>query len=244
MNKISVALIEDHHLTRCGIKAALKGCEEIEFIGEAANGLQGISLLEKTPPDVAIVDIGLPGLVDGIELTKRFKEFAKTLKDRSLNQQPKVLILTMQDNEDSVLAALAAGADSYCMKNVMFEKLVDAIIETHSGANWIDSSIARIVLARMDNPFQEATIPAGIPTVPIHALDPEDNELLAVNPLTQREREVIQLIVEGYSNEEIGGELHISLGTVKTHVRNILTKLSCDDRTSAAVRALRAGLVN
>lgn len=243
MNKISVALIEDHHLTRSGIKAALNDCEDIEFIGEAANGLQGITLLEKTPPDVAIVDLGLPGLVDGIELTKRFKEFVKA-KTSSLDKQPKVLILTMQDNEDSVLAAFAAGADSYCMKNVMFEKLVDAIVETHSGANWIDSSIARIVLARIDNPFEEAVISAGVPTISIHALNPEEKELLTVNPLTQRERDVIQLIVEGYSNEEICAELHISLGTVKTHVRNILTKLSCDDRTSAAVRALRAGLVN
>ena len=243
MTKISVALIEDHHLTRSGIKAALNDCEDIDFIGEAANGLQGITLLEKTPPDVAIVDIGLPGLVDGIELTKRFKEFIKA-RSSSLNKQPKVLILTMQDNEDSVLAAFAAGANSYCMKDVMFEKLVDAIVETHSGANWIDSSIARIVLARMSNPFQDAAIPAGVPTISIHALNPEDKELLTVNPLTQRERDVIQLIVEGYSNEEICGELHISLGTVKTHVRNILNKLSCDDRTSAAVRALRAGLVN
>ena len=136
MTKISVALIEDHHLTRSGIKAALNDCEDIEFIGEAANGLQGITLLEQTPPDVAIVDIGLPGLVDGIELTKRFKEFIKA-KSSNLDKQPKVLILTMQDNEDSVLAAFAAGADSYCMKNVMFEKLVDAIVETHAGANWI-----------------------------------------------------------------------------------------------------------
>lgn len=181
--------------------------------------------------------------MDGIELTKRFKEFVQA-KSSSFDNQPKVLILTMQDNEDSVLAAFAAGANSYCMKDVMFEKLVNAIVETHSGANWIDSSIARIVLARMDNPFQVAAIPVGVPTISIHALKPEDNELLTVNPLTQREREVIQLIVEGYSNEEIGGELHISLWTVKTHVRNILTKLSCDDRTSAAVRALRAGLVN
>lgn len=244
MNKISVALVEDHHLTRAGIKAALEDCKEIEFLGEAANGLQGITLLEKDPPDVAIIDIGLPGLIDGIELTKRFKEYVKTPIITNIDKQLKVLILTMQDNEESVLAAFAAGADSYCMKDVSFEKLVDAIVETHSGANWIDPSIAQIVLARMNNPFKEAIASASAPTVTIHALKPEDNELLTANPLTQREREVIELIVEGYSNEEIGEELYISLGTVKTHVRNILNKLACDDRTSAAVRALRAGLVN
>lgn len=244
MNKINVALVEDHHLTRSGIKAALEDCEEISFIGEAANGLQGITLLEKTPPDVAIIDIGLPGLVDGIELTKRFKEYVKQSKTLNLENQPKVLILTMQDNEESVLAAFAAGADSYCMKDVSFEKLVEAIVETHLGENWIDSSIAKIVLARINNPFKAMATSVAVPTVSIHALKPEDSELLMTNPLTQREREVIELIVEGYSNEEIGEELHISLGTVKTHVRNILDKLACDDRTSAAVRALRAGLVH
>jgi DNA-binding NarL/FixJ family response regulator len=243
MNQISVSLIEDHHLTRAGIKAALNDCPQIDFIDEASNGLQGITLLEKTPPDVAIIDLGLPGLVDGIELTKRFKKFVKA-QNGSLDNQPKVLILTMQGNEDSVLAAFAAGADSYCMKNVMFEKLLQAIVETHAGANWIDSSIARIVLERINNPYLITAVPAGVPTVSIHALQPEENELLSANPLTQREREVLRLIVDGCTNEEICQELYISLGTVKTHVRNVLTKLSCDDRTSAAVRALRAGLIN
>lgn len=243
MNQISVSLIEDHHLTRAGIKAALNDCPQIDFIDEASNGLQGITLLEKTPPDVAIIDLGLPGLVDGIELTKRFKKFVKA-QNGSLDNQPKVLILTMQGNEDSVLAAFAAGADSYCMKNVMFEKLLQAIVETHAGANWIDSSIAGIVLERINNPYLVAAVPAGVPTVSIHALHPEENELLSANPLTQREREVLRLIVDGCTNEEICQELFISLGTVKTHVRNVLTKLSCDDRTSAAVRALRAGLIN
>ena len=244
MNKISVALIEDHHLTRAGIKAALEDCEELEFIGEAANGLQGITLLEKTLPDVAIVDIGLPGLVDGIELTKRFKEYIQTPKTPSVDNQPKVLILTMQDNEESVLAAFAAGADSYCMKDVSFEKLVEAVVETNAGENWIDSSIARIVLARMNNPFKESVNSATISTVSINGVDPEYSQLLMANPLTEREKEVIELIVEGCSNEEICKQLYISLGTVKTHVRNILNKLSCDDRTQAAVRALRAGLVD
>jgi DNA-binding NarL/FixJ family response regulator len=243
MNKINVALVEDHHLTRSGIKAALEDCDEISFIGEAANGLQGITLLEKTLPDVAIIDIGLPGLVDGIELTKRFKEYVKQSKTLNLENH-KVLILTMQDNEESVLAAFAAGADSYCMKDVSFEKLVEAIVETHLGENWIDSSMRESFLARMNNPFKAMATSVAVPTVSIHALKPEDSELLMTNPLTQREREVIELIVEGYSNEEIGEELHISLGTVKTHVRNILDKLACDDRTSAAVRALRAGLVH
>jgi DNA-binding NarL/FixJ family response regulator len=244
MNRVSIVLIEDHHLTRVGIKAALEDCEEIKFIAEASNGLQGITLLEKTLPDVAIIDLGLPGLVDGIELTKRFKEYVQTRQLDSSISQPKVLILTSQDQEESILAAFAAGADSYCMKDLKFEKLLEAILETHRGANWIDPSIARIVLARLNNPFKEVVASSAIPTVSIHGLKPEDNELLQSNPLTRRENEIIELIVEGYGNEEIAEQLFISMGTVKTHVRNILNKLACDDRTQAAVRALRAGLVS
>jgi two-component system, NarL family, response regulator LiaR len=178
MNRVSIVLIEDHHLTRVGIKAALEDCEEIKFIAEASNGLQGITILEKTLPDVAIIDLGLPGLVDGIELTKRFKEYVQTCQLDSSISQPKVLILTSQAQEESILAAFAAGADSYCMKDLKFEKLLEAILETHRGANWIDPSIARIVLARLNNPFKAVVGSSVIPTVSIHGLKPEDNELL------------------------------------------------------------------
>jgi DNA-binding NarL/FixJ family response regulator len=212
MSKIRVALIEDHDLTRVGIRTALQQRSEIEFVGEAANATEGLNLLETSKPDIGIVDIGLPDM-DGIELTRRFKDFQASEEE----SQTKILVLTLQDNEDAVLAAFAAGADSYCMKNISFDNLLEAIQVTFEGNAWIDPAIAKIVLKK--------------------------TKLIEADPLTERELEVLQLIVEGCSNAAIAERLYITVGTVKTHVRNILNKLCADDRTQAAVRALRSGLV-
>jgi DNA-binding NarL/FixJ family response regulator len=239
MSKISVALIEDHDLTRVGIRTALQQRNEIEFVGEAANAAEGLKLLETSRPDIGIVDIGLPDM-DGIELTRRFKESQATEE----GAQTKVLVLTLQDNEEAVMAAFAAGADSYCMKNISFDNLLEAIQVTHEGNAWIDPAIARIVLKQTR--VNEAGVDAAAlkqPTVTINAAEPEYSQLIEAYPLTERELEVLQLIVEGCSNAAIAEKLYITVGTVKTHVRNILNKLCADDRTQAAVRALRSGLV-
>ena len=238
MNKVRVTLIEDHDLTRIGLRTALKGRSDIELVGEAANGSDGLRLLQETNPDVAIVDIGLPD-IDGIELTKKFKE----LKSSEGDIPTKILILTLQDNEDAVLAAFAAGADSYCMKNTRFETLLEALKTTQEGNSWIDPAIARIVLSRATPADQAQSMPSNGNTVKIHATDPEYSQIIEAYPLTERELEVLQLIVDGFSNAEIASKLYITVGTVKTHVRNILNKLCADDRTQAAVRALRSGLI-
>jgi DNA-binding NarL/FixJ family response regulator len=237
MSKIRVALIEDHDLTRVGIRTALQQRSEIEFVGEAANATEGLHLLETAKPDIGIVDIGLPDM-DGIELTRRFKE-SQTAED---GHQTKILVLTLQDNEESVMAAFAAGADSYCMKNISFDNLLEALQVTNEGNAWIDPAIARIVLkqTKINEPGIEA---ATTKTVTISAAEPEYSQLIEAYPLTERELEVLQLIVEGCSNAAIAEKLYITVGTVKTHVRNILNKLCADDRTQAAVRALRSGLV-
>ena len=238
MSKISVALIEDHDLTRLGLRTALQKSDEIKFVGEAINGSEGLQLLKTLKPDVGIVDIGLPS-IDGIELTKRFKE--------SLNidelVSTKILILTLQDNEEAVLAAFAAGADSYCMKNISFLLLLEALKTTYQGNSWIDPAIARIVLSQAQTITKQTKQSATSQTVSINAATPEYTKLIQAYPLTERELEVLKLIVDGYSNAEIGKKLFITIGTVKTHVRNILNKLCADDRTQAAVRALRSGLV-
>ena len=238
MSTIRVALIEDHDLTRVGIRTALQQRGEIEFVGEAANGVEGLKLLETSKPDVAIVDIGLPD-IDGIELTRQFKKFKESNEDTPT----KILVLTLQDNEDAVLAAFAAGADSYCMKNISFDNLLEALQVTNEGNAWIDPAIARIVLKQTKS-NQQAAEPAALnKTVTINASEPEYSQLIEAYPLTERELEVLQLIVEGCSNATIAEKLFITVGTVKTHVRNILNKLCADDRTQAAVRALRLGLV-
>ncbi|NJO41729.1 MAG: response regulator transcription factor [Cyanobacteria bacterium CRU_2_1] len=238
MSEISVALIEDHDLTRVGLRTALQRQAGIHVIGEAPNATQGLKMLETSKPDVAIVDIGLPDM-DGIELTRRFRQFQKEHEDTST----KVLILTMHDSEDSVLAAFAAGADSYCMKDVSIDRLTEALQATYGGNSWIDPTIASIVLRQVRQTAPSAPIIDESKTVTIHAVEPEVEQLLENAPLTERELEVLELIVAGCSNAAIAEKLYITVGTVKTHVRNILNKLCADDRTQAAVLALRSGLI-
>jgi two-component system, NarL family, response regulator LiaR len=249
MKDIRVALIEDHDLTRAGLRATLEQCGQVQMVGEASNGLQGLKLLERTLPDIAIVDIGLPD-IDGIELTRRFRQFltnlAQTESDRVEKAKTKIMMLTMQHNEDSVLAAFAAGADSYCMKDASLERLIQALEITSEGNSWIDPSIARIVLHKIhsNQPINQFT--KGIITekrVSINALESEYDQIISAYPLTDRELEVLELMVSGCSNGAIAVQLYITIGTVKTHVRNILNKLCVNDRTQAAVLALRSGLV-
>jgi two-component system, NarL family, response regulator LiaR len=238
MDKIRVILVEDHDLTRIGICTALKQCEGIEIIGEAKNGKSGLKLLNSTQPDVAIVDVGLPD-ISGIEVTQEFKNSHSGDYPRA-----KILIMTMYDNEETVLAAFAAGADSYYMKDASIGRLPEAIRLTYDGNSWIDPSIARIVLRQSKKKYVDSQNKTEPEKVKIKGLSTEDSLMVANYPLTARELDVLKLIVNGCSNAEIGKKLFITVGTVKTHVRNILNKLSADDRTQVAVRALRTGLVS
>ena len=159
-----------------------------------------------------MIDIGIPG-IDGVALTKRVRaELPST----------HVVIVTMIDLEDEVLAALAAGADAYCLKSSDPERIVDAVRIASEGGAYFDPMIAHVVLGRFS------------------ATRPNDARL---SPLTQRETEILRLISDGRANSEIAETLHIGLGTVKGHIRDILEKLSASDRTQAAVVALRKGYI-
>ncbi|MBD2676275.1 MULTISPECIES: response regulator transcription factor [Nostoc] len=238
MSKIRIALIEDHDLTRVGIRTALLQKDEIEVVGEAATAAEGLKMLKVLQPDIAIVDIGLPDK-DGIELTRELKS---TTNSEELST--KVLILTLRDNREAVLAAFAAGADSYCMKDIKFDNLLEAVRVTYNGNAWIDPAIARIVLQQaQQNPQKSESAFVDTKAVLPNPDFAENLEGIEPYTLTERELEVLQLIVEGCSNAVIAERLYITVGTVKTHVRNILNKLCADDRTQAAVRALRSGLV-
>jgi two-component system, NarL family, response regulator LiaR len=240
MTQMRLIVIEDHDLTRIGLVAALQRKEGIEVIGEAANGIQGLKLLENSKPDIAIVDIGLPD-IDGIEVVRRYKQaFPEGEKPPT-----KILMLTMHKTQDSVLAAFAAGADSYCMKEVSVDRLTDALRMTFDGNPWIDPTIANIVLQQVRQSVpDDSSAQQTRHTAVIDAVEPEYRQLLENTPLTERELEILDLIVAGCSNSDIAEKLYITVGTVKTHVRNILNKLCVDDRTQAAVRALRSGLVS
>ena len=236
MTDIRIVLIEDHDLTRLGLKAALQQVPGMTVVGEAASGSRGLSLLETERPDIAIVDIGLPD-IDGIEVVERLRQAQIGLE----GDPTRVLMLTMHDSEAAVMAAFAAGADSYCMKQTELGDLIVAVRETYEGNSWIDPAVASVVLR------QVRKIPAGAAvgsrTVSIEAIEPEFEQILESYPLTERELEILELIVSGCSNAELAERSYITVGTVKTHVRSILNKLGVDDRTKAAVRALRSGLV-
>jgi DNA-binding NarL/FixJ family response regulator len=235
MNKISIVIIEDNDLTRLTFATYFKKCLPLEFLGEAANGMEGLKLIQTIQPDIAIVDIGLPEL-DGIALTQLIKESGCNTK---------ILILTLLDRPQEVIAAFAAGADSYCLKDINFDLLLDAIEETHKGNAWIAPAIAKIVLTNLDS--QTKTNPQNVFSPKREKKPIEVQEKIAIDKnfcyLTDREYEILRLIVDGKTNSQISEILFIAVGTVKTHVRNILNKLSADDRTQAAVLAIRRGLI-
>jgi len=208
---VSVVLVEDHALTRAGLRTALADAG-FTVAGEAADGLAGLELVERTKPDVAVIDLGLPGM-DGIELTRRVRRSAP---------QTRIVILTMHDLDDEVLAALAAGADAYCVKSNRSDDIVTAVRITSEGGAYFDPAIAHVVLRKISGPVSQR------PTN---------------SPLSARETEILRLVADGVGNAEIANRLSLGLGTVKGHIRDILEKLSASDRTQAAVVALRRGII-
>lgn len=206
----SVAIVEDHALTRLALRTALS--RAFDVVAEAADGVSGFEIVQRERPDVAVVDIGLPGM-DGIALTHRIRH--EMLGTR-------VVIVTMIDAEQEVLAALAAGADAYVIKNAEPARIADAVRIAAEGGAYFDPQIAHFVLARLSG---------GEPAKS------------SASPLTPRETEVLRLIADGVGNVEIAQQLNIGLGTVKGHVRDILEKLAASDRTQAAVVALRRGFI-
>jgi NarL family two-component system response regulator LiaR len=207
---ISVVLVEDHALTRTGLRTALEATGDVRVVAEASDGISAQDVILQQRPAVAIVDIGLPGR-DGVALTRAIKTELPELH---------VVILTMHELDDEVLAALSAGADAYCVKSSDASTVIDAVRIVAGGGAYFDPRIAHVVLRRL-----------GAPT-PQRSAD---------SPLTPRELDVLRLIADGIGNTEIAERLHIGLGTVKGHIRDILEKLSANDRTQAAVNAMRRG---
>ena len=241
MNKIRIIVIENNDLTRGGLISSLGHAEDIEIVGEAATGQQGLKLLDSVQSDLAIVNIGLPD-INGIEVIGRYRQSHPF-------DQPgtaKMLILTTNQTEDSVLSAFMAGADSYCLKSMNVERLTEALRSTYDGHPWIDPAIANILLVQVRQASEAKKITSKNGNkfkVTIQASEPEYQKILENTPLTARDLEILDLIVAGCNHADIAEKLYITVGTVKTHVRNILNKLCVDDRTQAAVRALRSGLV-
>ena len=234
--KITLMLVEDHVLTRIGLKVSLEKYSNLEIIAESANGREAIELANNKKPDLIIMDIGLIE-VDGIEATKKIKE---------ANPNIKVIMLTSHESEREIIASLASGADGYCLKDTSPEKLYTAIQSVNEGNAWLSSQVAEKVLrnfyGKEVSQIKQSDFAKSItPSKEKKQIKPTSS--IPIVPLSDRELEVLKLIVDGKSNQEIAGKLFVTLATVKTHVRSILNKLSVDDRTQAAVKAMREGLV-
>jgi len=222
MEKIKVLIVEDQTLMRLGLQMGLEKAENIEVIGEAADGKKGAELTKELMPDVVLMDIGMP-VMDGIEATRLIKE---------QNLPSKVLIFTSREQEEDVFEALKAGADGYIMKGANEEQLVAAIVAISQGKAWLDPAIAKLVLANV----KLEKINENKATVPNPLKYKEYN-------LTSREYEVLKLIADGLDNDEIAEKLVVEKSTVKAHVHNILSKLYVKDKHKATVLAYKEGLV-
>ena len=220
---IKVTIIEDHDMTRMGLSFALSNNESIEVLGTASDGMEGVEQALDLKPDLVIMDIGLP-TIDGIEATRKIKNSMPEIK---------VLMNTSRDNEDDILDSFAAGADGYITKGATSEQTISAIKAVSEGVGWLDPAIARVVLSniRKNNPVESKT---GV-------INYQKGKNLY--GLTEREMEVLALLVEGLKNPQISKKLVIKIATTKTHVHNILQKLYVKTRSKAVATAMKDGLV-
>ncbi len=218
---INTLLVEDHELYRMGLSMLLDKAEGITLVAESADGLDGIKKAREFSPDVILMDIGLPN-IDGIEATQRIKDF---------NPDVKILIFTSRDSENDVFEAFKAGADGYIMKGATPEQTISAIKSVYEGVGWIDPSIAKMVFSNLQRPS------ANVVT------EPEPKKSNNSYGLTERELDVLELMVEGLSNPQIADKLVITKATAKAHVHSILQKLCVSSRTQATVTAMKEGLV-
>lgn len=218
---IRLLIAEDHELTRYGLSLALEEKPGLSLVGEAENGAQIVELAMAEQPDLILMDIGMP-VMDGIAATRKIKESLP---------ETRILMLTSHKEEEEVYAALSAGADAYCMKDIKIERLCQVVEMVMDGVLWIDPAIARMVLQALPGNGDGA------------AKTSSGSRKQYNTELTEREQEVLKLIVGGKSNKEIAVLLGVSTHTAKAHVCNIIQKLAVDDRTQVAVKALREGLV-
>ncbi|MBN1161093.1 MAG: response regulator transcription factor [Dehalococcoidales bacterium] len=215
MSKIKILIADDHAVVRDGTRQILEHETDMDVVAEAADGNEAIKLAGSTRPDVAIIDIAMPG-VDGIEATRQIK---------SLYPSVAVLILSAYDDDQFVFSLLEAGAAGYLLKSVRGRELIDAVRQVHAGESVLHPAIARKVLNRF------------VPTASKTA-GQKPAEMLS-----DREIEVLKLATRGFSNQDIADELCLSLRTVQAHLGHIFNKLQVSSRTEAVVRALKEGWV-
>jgi DNA-binding NarL/FixJ family response regulator len=217
MNELRILLVEDDELFRLGLRVRLQQEPGLEVVAEAIDGEGAVELTNQYLPDVVVLDVGIPG-IGGVEACRQIKKYHPKLP---------VLILTSHSQKTLIERLIAAGASGYCLKGIESESLILALRSVVAGASWWDATGTAEIRAAVTD---RAATPAA-PKVDL------------ANPLTQRELEILVLIAEGKTNQEIAERLHIATGTVRVHVHAILQKLDLRDRTSAAIWAHQQGLV-
>jgi two-component system response regulator NreC len=215
VSKTTVLLAEDHTIVRKGLRSLLESEADIEIVGEAENGREAIDRVEELRPDVVVMDIGMPGL-NGLEATRQIKKRFSDVQ---------VLILTVHTGEEYILQILRAGASGYLVKQAAPAELISAIQAVHRGEAFLSPSISKKVL---DDYVQRAGAAA---------------QWDSLERLTDREREVLQLIAEAYSTREIAEELHISIKTAETHRAHVMEKLGLRSTAELTRYAIRKGVV-
>ncbi len=224
--KIRVIIVDDHAVVRQGLQTFINLQDDMEVIGEAENGLEGVELTRQLQPNIVLLDLVMPKL-DGVEATKQIA---------ACSPNTKVLILTSFGEDEKVFPALKAGAHGYLLKDIHPNDLVSSIRETFEGKAQLHPDIIKKLMSAVS--MQETKAPSiQAESVDSRASSPTNENL------TAREQEVLQMIGKGFTNREIAEKLVISETTVKTHVSHLLGKLGVEDRTQAAIWAVKHGLV-
>ncbi len=217
--KIRVLIVDDHVVVRQGLRMFIEMQKDMEVVGEGTNGIEAVELATRLNPDVILLDLIMPQM-DGVEATRKILEHAP---------HSRVLILTSFGEDDKVFPAIRAGAQGYLLKDIQPNELVKAVRETFQGKTQLHPDIAHRLMTAVSG--------SAPPQDEKQALPFEELQIL-----TEREREVLDWIAHGLSNREIAEKMVISEKTVKTHVSNLLDKLDLEDRTRAAIWALKHGL--
>jgi DNA-binding NarL/FixJ family response regulator len=221
-----IVIADDEELIRFGLMGILSREEDIEVVGEASTGTEALRLCRNLRPDLVLMDVEMPEM-DGLSATRKLKEELPTTS---------VLVLTAYDNPDYLLEAVQAGAAGFLLKAGVLQQVASSVRRLMNGEPLLDQELAVRLLRRL-SPQAEG---AGSREAAV------DEELRAriLEALTDRELEILDLLSGGMSNQQIAGQLFLSLSTVKTHVHHIISKLEVSDRTQAAVRAIRLDLVS
>lgn len=228
MKKIRLMLVDDHEVVRVGLKTFLLTQEDFDVVAEASDGEEAISRAMETHPDVILMDITMPG-VDGLEATRRL---------RVLCPKCLILALTVHDDKQYFMQMLAAGASGYITKQAAGDDLIAAIRTISAGNVFLQPALARWLLEDYQRLSRQSTLPQTAATT-----EADGSEVIGLDVLSQRERQVLELVAHGLNNQQIGQQLALSPKTIARHRERIMHKLNMHSRTELVKFAIRSGLI-